>query len=251
MTYLAVHRHVILVGDLRPIIAVRLSDGELSATLRSLCDLLDLNQWGQIQRIRRSASLAKALQEATISTPGGPQQVEVLLNWAISIWAAGLQVSRLSDAKRAAAEVLQQKAFAAIEQAFVQVEPDSAAQPQPPQPSASRTPWQEGHAFIDHLQAVDDATRNQLAVLQYNQQSQARRIAALEVGKDSPTTGLPAQRLEYIYQNAHELRKRRGWPIAETLAGLADHFQSEDIYYLLEKEWPAILDWFASLLKDW
>ncbi|HEU5369957.1 MAG TPA: hypothetical protein VFU69_15900 [Ktedonobacterales bacterium] len=111
-----------IIAGAPPLIAVCLPDGELGATLRSLCDLLDLNQRGQIQRIRRSQSLAEALQEATISTPGGPQQAEVLLNWAISVWAAGLQPSRLSEAKQAAARVLQQRAFAAIEQAFTRPE---------------------------------------------------------------------------------------------------------------------------------
>src|ERR1051326_3217857 len=97
-----------------PIIVARLPDGESGATLRSLCNLLGLDQSGQSQRIRRSSLLAVALQEVIISTSGGPQQAEVLLDWAISIWAAGLQVSRLSEAKQAIVQVLQQKAFAAF-----------------------------------------------------------------------------------------------------------------------------------------
>lgn len=43
---------------------------------------------------------------------------------------------------------------------------------------------------------------------------------------------------------------RRGVPIAETLAALAAHFQVKDMYDLPESAWPAVLDWFASLLED-
>jgi hypothetical protein len=85
MISLALSKAVIIIAGLPPSVAVRLPDGELGATLRSLCDLLGISQRGQIQRIRRSQSLAQALQETTINTPGGPQQVEVVLLWAISI----------------------------------------------------------------------------------------------------------------------------------------------------------------------
>ncbi|HEY7417023.1 MAG TPA: hypothetical protein VH593_17685 [Ktedonobacteraceae bacterium] len=107
MMYLAISKEIPLIDGMSAIVAVRLPDGELGATLRSLCELVSIDRDGQIQRIRRNPSLAEALQEASISTPGGPQQAEVLLNWAISIWAAGLHTSRLPVAKRPAARVLQ------------------------------------------------------------------------------------------------------------------------------------------------
>jgi predicted GIY-YIG superfamily endonuclease len=111
--------HTSIAGAPR-IVAVRLPDGRLGATLRSLCKVLNLDQVAQLRRVRHSRLLAKALHEATISTPGGPQRVGVLLNWALAMWAAGLQVTELPETKRAAALVLQSEAFTAIEQAFTQ-----------------------------------------------------------------------------------------------------------------------------------
>ncbi|HEU5369291.1 MAG TPA: hypothetical protein VFU69_12540, partial [Ktedonobacterales bacterium] len=219
MTDLALSKYVTLVADMPPIIAVRLPNGELSATLRSLCDLLDLDRRGQFRRIHRNPSLAEALQEAIISTPGGPQQAEVLLNWAISIWAAGLQTTRLPEAKRAAALILQRKAFAAIEQAFVQPENEDAAPAAPSQPSAPQSLWQSWHALIDRMEAeyggIPQELRtgqqelgNQLAVVRHDLYQQGLRIAALEARDASPATGLSGQRLEYIFRCAHQFQQR-------------------------------------------
>jgi hypothetical protein len=61
---------------------------------------------------------------------------------------------------------------------------------------------------------------------------------------------LSAQRLEYIYQHAEQVRQRHGYSIAELLAGLAAHFQVADIYYLPEKDWPGVINFFESLLGD-
>ncbi len=250
MTDLALSKDVILVAGLPPIIAVRLPDGELSATLRSLCDLLDLDRRGQFRRIHRIPSLTEALQEATISTPGGPQQAEVLLNWAISIWAAGLHVSRLSEAKRAAALVLQQRAFSAIEQAFAQRENNSAVPPPPSPSAAAQSVWEEGRAFIDHLEARDEELRNQMVMIRYGLHSHELRLAALEAGNARQAAGLSDQQLGYIYRCAHQVSQRQGYEIDTTLAGLAAHFRVKNIYYLPESAWPAVLDWFASPLEE-
>lgn len=245
--YLAVSKDVILVADMPPIVAVRLPDGRLGATLRSLCDLVAINRQGQIQRIHRSHSLAKALQEAIISTPGGPQQAEVLLNWAISIWAAGLHTSRLSEAKQAAATVLQELAFAAIERAFDQPQ-DNPAPSQAHAPQSRLHQMREGLLLvveeINSLQAEQQAMGGHMTVLE-------ERVTALESGTAHPAIDSPAERLWQIHLFANQLRQRRGWPIAETRAALAEHFRVADVFDLPEKEWPAIRDWFTSLLEEW
>ena len=72
--------------------------------------------------------------------------------------------------------------------------------------------------------------------------------------KEGPTSSnlsFSPQRLSHIYLLAYRLRQRHQMPIAETLAGLADHFRVADVFDLPEKEWPTILDWFSSLLEDW
>ena len=76
-------------------------------------------------------------------------------------------------------------------------------------------------------------------------------MTALEGGPTRPLVGYSPQRLAQVYLLANRLRQRRGWPIAETLAALAEHFRVADVFDLPEKDWPAIVDWFTSLLEDW
>lgn len=77
------------------------------------------------------------------------------------------------------------------------------------------------------------------------------RITALEGGTAHPVIDYSAQRLWQIHLFADQLRQRRGLPIGETLEALAEHFGVVDAFDLPEKDWPAIRDWFTSLLEEW
>jgi hypothetical protein len=107
-----------MVDSAPPIHALKLSDGQDGATVRSLCRMVDIAPNRQIARIKRSSTLAPALLVVLVDTPGGPQQMDVLLDWAIPLWAHGLNISRLPERKRGAALVLQHDAVAAIRQAL-------------------------------------------------------------------------------------------------------------------------------------
>ncbi len=126
-----------IAATIPPIDAIQLPDGRRGATVRSLCQALHIAPNMQLVRIRRNPKLAQALVTLPVKTPGGTQQVDVLLDWAVSIWAAGLNVSRLPKAKRAAARIVQQEAFAAIKQAFAQPEADDAPAPEAAAPQAA------------------------------------------------------------------------------------------------------------------
>jgi hypothetical protein len=115
---LAVVRGVTLAAYLHPILAVRLPDARLGATLRSLCLILSLNLRGQQQRLRRDPALRKALVTAAVPTRQGPRDTDVLLAWAIPIWLVGLQSSRLTPEKQDLIRLLQEQAVQAIYQAF-------------------------------------------------------------------------------------------------------------------------------------
>ena len=112
-------KSVIIAAQLRPILAVQLSDTRLGATLRSLCLLLSLNLRGQQQRIQRDPVLRRALVTATVSTRQGTRNADVLLAWAIPIWLVGLEPSRLPPEKQALVILLQERAVEAIYQAFL------------------------------------------------------------------------------------------------------------------------------------
>ncbi len=95
-----------------------LPDGQLGATLRSLCRALSLNFSGQLQHIRRRDALNSALVRATATTQHGKREVTVLLIWAIPIWLTELQSTRLGSAKQEVILLLQRQAVQAIYGAF-------------------------------------------------------------------------------------------------------------------------------------
>lgn len=117
---LPIIKAVTLAYDLQPIEAVKLADGWLGATIKSLCILLDISKFSQLLRIRRNPRLASALVQITVNTNGGPQKMEVLAAWAIPIWATGLQISRLALEKQEVARLVQEQAYQAVERAFAQ-----------------------------------------------------------------------------------------------------------------------------------
>ena len=248
-----------------PIEALRLEDGRRAATVRSLCTMLDVARNGQMERIRGSRNLSSALFTVTVLTAGGPQATDVLLDWAVPIWASGLHTSRLPERKQALALTLQQQAFAAIQQAFTQPENNTAPSPPPSQPAIPQSVWEEKPTAGEYLDAeladirrefrtgqreLRQELRNKLAMVEYDQHSQALRIAALEGRDASSAKGLSGERLKYIYQQTDEIRQRHRHSIAEMLAALAAHFHVADIYDLPDEDWPAVLIWFESLLED-
>lgn len=243
-----------------PIDAAQMPDGHRGAALRSLCAWLDVDKSGQVARIRRNPALSAALVLMVVDTPGGPQPTDVLQAWAIPVWASGLHTSRLPEKKRALALILQQEAFAAIERAFTELEERASAAPSPSQSAVPQSSWEIGHAYIDSLKADNEDLRqefhtahqelqNRVALVEHEQHAQALRVAALEAGDVRSAMGSFSQRLVHIYVLARQLRQRRGYRVADTLAGLADHFRVEDVSDLAETDWPAALVWFESLLE--
>lgn len=109
---------VLVVANLRALQGVQLPNGQIGATLRSLCLALSLNLSGQRQRLRRQPLLAGALVTVMLKTGSGRQEVDVLLAWAIPVWLAGVQSTRLDDAKRANIQAIQTQAVQALYQAF-------------------------------------------------------------------------------------------------------------------------------------
>jgi hypothetical protein len=180
---------VSLVDSAPPIDAVRLSDGRFSIGIRSLCRMVDIALNKQIARIRRSPTLAPALLVTLVDMPGGPQQMDVLLLWAVPLWANGLHISRLPERKQGAARVLQQEAVAAVERALSQ--PAQAPEQDPPARSSEVPPGdsdqirQELSSLVEHLdikQAILLLIRwlSALEAEQQNQHSHIERLIALE-----------------------------------------------------------------------
>lgn len=102
-----------------PVIVVQLPDERIAVCLGSLCDMLKIARNMQARRIRSDKFLSEQLSCVRIQTAGGPQISAVLTDWAVPIWASGLQTALLSEEKQALALRVKREAASAIEQALI------------------------------------------------------------------------------------------------------------------------------------
>lgn len=78
----------------KPLVVVRLPDGQAGVVLRYLCDNMQLDRTGQIRRIRRTAAIADALVLVRVETEGGSQGMPTLILRAVTYWLLGIDPNR-------------------------------------------------------------------------------------------------------------------------------------------------------------
>ncbi len=139
------------------ILGVRLFDGHVGASIRSLCKMLKLSLRGQIQRILRDAVLSKYLVLVVVETPGGPQAVEVLIAQAIPMWLTGLQPSMVAPEKRPMILALKEEALEVLFRHFFKIDPEPSSAPQPETPKAA--PDSPAQMIADAVQTIGEAVQ--------------------------------------------------------------------------------------------
>jgi hypothetical protein len=169
-----------------PLQAIRFPDGAIGATLRSLCAALLLSYAAQSHRLKRAPALNGSWRTAILKTAGGRKSVDVLYVWAIPLWAAGIQTSRLDAAKRDRILILQREAVPAIYRAFWQMDTAAAA------PIESETA--SGNSLGDALEAGLEA---RLAAIEAMVRDLAGEVAGL-TGRDRSNERLLAATIERL-----------------------------------------------------
>jgi len=212
MSQALVIRSVLLTPNLPPLQAVQLPNGEVGATLRSLCAMLHLNVLSQQRRITRSRDLRTALVTVTVATRGGPQEMTVLLAWVIPLWVVGIQTNRLDVAKRATIEIIQTQAVQALYRAFSREVAPAVEAPESeiilPQHTREERlaaleaahrdlAWQVAALQRDHEEHLA-ALRSDLAAQVTLQHDQAEQIAVLQEAYTSQIARLQADLAERI-----------------------------------------------------
>src|SRR4051794_24064639 len=86
-------RIVPFMGD--DLVAARTAPGDVYISLRGMCRALGLHSQGQLQRIQRTAELAKGLRRIPLDTPGGRQKVNCLRIDKLGLWLAGVETERV------------------------------------------------------------------------------------------------------------------------------------------------------------
>src|SRR6266404_5692336 len=74
----------------KPIVVVRLPDGQPGMVLRFLCENLQIDTAAQTQRVRRTKAIARGLVFAQVETGAGSLRMAVLILHAIPFWLAGI-----------------------------------------------------------------------------------------------------------------------------------------------------------------
>jgi hypothetical protein len=84
----------------KPIVVVRLPDGQPGVVLRFLCENLQIDTAAQTQRIRRTEAITEDLVFAQVETEGGSQRMAVLILHAVPFWLAGIDPKRVREEMR-------------------------------------------------------------------------------------------------------------------------------------------------------
>jgi hypothetical protein len=239
-------RAVQLIPHAPPIEAIKLSDGSLGASIKSLCDLLDLARHGQTARIKRDPALASALVLVSMKTAAGSRLLDVLISYAIPPWLSGLQVTRLSPEKQERAALIRQGAIEAIERAFSDQE-NAAIPVIDAEPGLSA--WQQAQEGLAAILSGVGQLQTAFSSMEHSYTVLLARMAALERPiHTSDKAGLPPERIAHLYILARAWRAKTGAPIAETFANLARHFHVADASDIPAAAWRDVLAWFDGLL---
>lgn len=264
----------------KPIMAMRMPDDRISATLHSLCDAVQLDYIGQLQRIQRQPSLAKWLHRISVVTLVGKQEVDVLIVTAIPAWLIGIQLNRLAPEKQALILRFQDEAVDTLYRYFFKREarPDTQATPKrPPEPDGTPKEWVEA----DPLSSLPDEMweRQYQAMAGFEREWRTMKadiaslnahltkvsadlaevkvdLAALKAALEQRPAGsakgaarqtddrLSPDHFLHLYVLARSLESRTGEPLGAVMRELAAAFQVMDVGELPDSAWDGVLAWF-------
>lgn len=91
----------------KPLVVVRLPDGQPGVVLRWMCENLDLDTHAQVRRIQRTEVIADGLVYTRIETDGGPQVMPTLVLRAVPYWLATIDTRRMDKDDTRRAEILE------------------------------------------------------------------------------------------------------------------------------------------------
>ncbi len=244
-----------------PVIAVRLPDGRIGASLRDMCDAMKIDRPSQVQRIRGDETIADSLVSVQIQTRGGPQNADVLTAWAIPYWLTGVELSRIKDEKKRHAVLLfKRKAADVLYQHFAQRQAPHALTPiQPNQPAqdADALTWAEYHRQMAAFYQWKATTDTRIDVIEEWQGAVESRLEGVEA-----MTGLIPEILERLgpeklspaHQNkvkyyVQQLVKATGTSSGMIYSSLYTAFSVPRYQEISEAEWDNVERWFKVQME--
>ena len=244
------------------ILAIRLPDGRVAATLNSLCKMLKLARHGQMERIRRDEDLTEYLLLAVVKTPGGSQQMEILIAEAIPSWVIGIQERMVAPEKRALIRSLKIEIVLVLNRHFFS---EQATQP-PPEPRASLpppfhdrsgvtrdSPWDRLFEGLDNIQKAlrairqdEQAKDRRLGVVEEWLTSLDRRVAGTNQGHADKLGWIPllsAAHLADMPDLFRSLESATGRTQMQLEQEILETFDTPTINAIPDEQWPDVLAW--------
>ena len=184
------------------LLAVRLPDDRVAALFSLLCESLQLDRAGQVRRIKADPAIANCLILARIETPGGPQNLNVLIAGAIPKWLSGIRLGKVAPELRPFLLTLQREAADVLYRHFFKIEADEKAAPSSnPSAEAPHSQRKMAHKAFERLRQAADTLQQAGDALQQAGDAVHGAADALREATDE---------LDEIYMVAQEEKEAMG-----------------------------------------
>ena len=243
----------------KPLIAVRLANGDHGVVLRWLCENLHLDVTAQIQRIKRTEVIADDLVYVRIQTLGGPQVMPTLLLRAVPYWLATIDTRRMDRGDERRAEILdyQRNAVDALyrwaqslrrEGRAGLIESEPIEKPATPEKDAGLQEWQHYYEQMAAFTAWRIALEEWRGMVE-NRLENLEAVVPLILEQLPPATITPTHQNVVKYYVA-ELHKLTHKPYATIWSMIYTSFQVPRYQELREEDWSKIQSWFREQLRQ-
>lgn len=234
----------------KPLVVVKLPDGQPGVVLRWICANLGIDAASQVARIRRTEVIADGLVYARIQTEGGAQDMATLVLHAVPYWLATIDTRRMEKASLQRLEILQYQRkvvdvlyeWASTQKPQLVVPAEPITQPAAPEPGATREIWLRYHQQMIQFLEWQAEVEN----WQGSMESRIEGIEALIpdiLDRLPPVTISPAhQRQVQVY--VKQLGDLTGKHPSTIYTDLYTAFSVPRYQDLLESEWEAVERWF-------
>lgn len=248
----------------KPIMVVRLPDGQAGVVIRFLCENLGLDALGQIQRIQRTEVIADDMVYAQIQTDGGLQRMATLVLRGLAYWLATIDTRRMGrdDPRRADILAYQRNAvdalyaWASTPRAIADAAPtnlvpaEPISQPVRPAQDAPLADWREYHlrmAAVLEWQIDIERWRG----------SVESRLESLEAITDlipdilerlGPET-LTIEHQRAVQALVKRLHDATGKPFGTIYEELKTAFGAPRYQELHEQDWGKVMHWFQVQIE--
>lgn len=243
----------------KPLIAVRLANGDHGVVLRWLCENLHLDVTAQIQRIKRTEVIADDLVYVRIQTVGGPQVMPTLLLRAVPYWLATIDTRRMDRGDERRAEILeyQRNAVDALyrwaqslrrEGRAALIESEPIDKPATPDKDADLQEWQHYYEQMAAFTAWRISLEEWRATVE-NRLENLEAVVPLILEQLPPATITPTHQnvVKYYVSELHKLTHQ---PYATIWSTIYTRFQVPRYQELREEDWSKIQSWFREQFRQ-